>query len=74
MPFSLFHWVILLITLLIIYSFWMVPLYRILGRIGWSRWWVLMALFPPFIWLLMWGIAFGKWNSEDADSLGGRLS
>lgn len=63
--FSVFHWVILLV----VWAAWMIPLNAILGRIGWSRAWALVALFPPMAMVLLWCIAFGRWNSADIDSL-----
>ena len=63
--FSLIHWIILLVVVAI----WAIPLNAILARIGWSRAWAFIALFPPAAMVLLWCIAFGRWNSEDVDKL-----
>ena len=64
--FSLIHWIILLMVLAI----WVIPLYAILGRIGWSRAWALVAFIPPLSIVLLWCIAFGRWHSVDIDKQG----
>jgi hypothetical protein len=58
-----------LIILLTVWAIWIIPLYAILGRIGWSRAWTLFALVPPLAIVLIWFIAFGRWNSVDIDNL-----
>lgn len=63
--FSLIHWIILLVVLVII----MCPFYAILGRIGWSRAWALVTLIPLGAFVLLLCIAFGRWNSVDVDEL-----
>ena len=63
--FSLWH----LLLLAFIWAVWIIPLYKILGRIGWSRGWAFVALFPPFAMVLLWCISFGRWNSVEFDNL-----
>ncbi|MCB4863202.1 hypothetical protein K7W03_26880 [Sphingobium sp. PNB] len=58
--YSLMHWIILLV----VWAAWMIPLNAILKRIGWSRAWVLVAIFPPLAMVLLWCIAFGGWNTS----------
>ena len=58
-----------LIVLALVMAAWGIPLYSILGRIGWSRAWALVALVPPLAMILLWWIAFGRWNSVDIDKL-----
>jgi hypothetical protein len=58
-----------LMILLLVVAVWAIPLYRILGRIGWSRGWTFVALIPPLSMVLLWCIAFGRWNSVDIDTL-----
>jgi hypothetical protein len=65
MGLSLWH----LIVLAVIAAIWGIPLYAILGRIGWSRGWTFVALVPPLAMVLLWAIAFGRWNSVDIDKL-----
>ena len=62
---SLWHWLIVII----VWAIWIVPLYKILGRIGWSRAWAFAALMPPLAMVVLWSIAFGRWNSVDIDTL-----
>ena len=51
-----------LIPLLIfVWVAWIVPLYVILGRVGFSRGWAFVALFPPFAMVMLWVIAFAPW-------------
>lgn len=64
--FSVMHWIILLI----VWAAWMIPLNSILGRIGWSRAWIIVAIFPPAAMVLLWAIAFGPWNTGYREGLG----
>lgn len=59
------HWIILLV----VWSIWIIPLYKLLGRIGWSQAWAFVAFVPPLAIVLLWVIAFSRWNSVDADSV-----
>ena len=63
--FSIIHWIILLI----VWAVWMIPLYRLLGRIGWSRSWTFVALFPPAAMVLLWCISFGRWRTDGVRSV-----
>lgn len=54
-----------LIVLALVWAAWGIPLYAIFGRIGWSRAWAFLALIPPLAIVLLWCIAFGRWNSVD---------
>ena len=62
---SIWHWLVVVI----IWTIWIVPLYKILGRIGWARGWSFVALFPPFGMVLLWCIALGRWGAIDSDRL-----
>lgn len=57
---SMWHW--LVIVIIIVWTVWIVPLYKILGRVGLARGWAFVALFPPFGMILMWVIAFIRWR------------
>ncbi|MEG3146445.1 hypothetical protein U1839_17465 [Sphingomonas sp. RT2P30] len=57
--FSIVHWLIYIAVTAI----WIVPLFQILGRIGWPRGLAFLALFPPAGLILFWCIAFGGWRS-----------
>ena len=41
--FSIIHWLVLLA----VSALWIVPLYHMLGRVGWPRALAFLALFPP---------------------------
>lgn len=60
---SIWHWEFLPIVWIV----WIVPLYKILGRIGFARGWALVALFPPAGMVLLWTIAFIRWRITDAN-------
>lgn len=57
--FSIVH-VLILLTVAVV---WVVPVYHLLGRIGWSRGWTIVSIFPLFALILLWCIAFGRWRS-----------
>lgn len=66
---SVWHWVIVAVILVVLGY----PVARILGRLGFSRWWVLLALLPYANLVGLWIIAFVKWpvegrRTEDAGS------
>jgi hypothetical protein len=60
---SILHWLIVLMMLLV-WTAWIVPLYRILGRTGLGAGWSFLALFPPAGMVLLWVIAFARWPSQ----------
>ena len=44
-----------------------IPLFFMLKRVGKSRWWILMALFPIVGGtILIWILAFSKWPTDQA--------
>lgn len=59
--YALAHWWVLIIA----WVLWIVPLYRLLGRIGLARGWAFVALFPPAGMVLLWVIAFSKWPAHE---------
>ena len=43
------------------------PMFFILPKAGFSRWWLLMIVVPMFgVVILLWILAFSKWSSRDA--------
>lgn len=42
-----------------------VPIARILRRIGFSRWWTILAFFPLLNLILLWTLAFSAWPVEE---------
>ena len=63
--FSLFHWIILLVVVLL----WVVPIAKLYRRVGYNRWWALLAVLPPLGLLLVWFLAFAPWRIADADEV-----
>jgi hypothetical protein len=42
-----------------------IPIYRILGRAGKSRWWIVLMLLSVYgAVIALWVIAFGRWNKD----------
>ena len=58
--FSIVHWLIVLAVLALIG----VPIAKILQRMGYSRWWTLLAFVPLLNWVGLWLVAFNKWPME----------
>jgi predicted PurR-regulated permease PerM len=57
---SVWHWVIVGIALAVLGY----PIARILKRLGFSRWWVVVALFPYLNVVGLWILAFVRWPVE----------
>lgn len=63
MNFGAHQWLILVVTVgLILY-----PIGRILGRIGLSPYWSVLALFPVINLIGLWILAFATWSARQAD-------
>lgn len=60
--FSIWHWLIIII----IWTAWIVPLYRILGKAGFAKGWAFLALFPPAGMVILWVIAFSRRRVSDS--------
>ena len=60
--YSLIHWLVFAVTVAVI----LYPIGRILGRIGLSPFWSLVALIPFVNLIALWALAFGHWP-RDAD-------
>jgi len=60
---SNWHWLIVIVAWIL----WIVPLYKILGRVGIAKGWAFVALFPPFGMIVLWTIAFSRWRIADAN-------
>ena len=58
--FSIWHWVVVGVALLVLGY----PIARILQRLGFSRWWTLVALIPYANVVGLWALAFVKWPLE----------
>jgi hypothetical protein len=59
--FSVFHWLIALIVVVV--GLW--PIAMILKRIGYSPWWSILALLGPIGWIGMWVLAYARWPIEN---------
>lgn len=60
--FSIWHWVIVILVLLLPGY----PIARILGRLGFSKWWVIVAFITPFNLIALWVLAYARWPAEGA--------
>lgn len=58
--FSVWHWLIVVVVLIVLGY----PVARILHRLGFSRWWVIVALIPYGFFVGLWVLAFVKWPVE----------
>jgi hypothetical protein len=58
--FSISHWAIVGVVLFVLGY----PASRVLKRIGFSRWWVVVALIPYVNVVGLWILAFVKWPIE----------
>jgi hypothetical protein len=56
---------ILLIGYLILLA---IPTARILGRLGFSRWWAILLYVAPLNLIGLWVLAYARWPSEAAQS------
>jgi uncharacterized membrane protein YhaH (DUF805 family) len=54
---SIFHWLIVLAVL----ATWIVPPVKILGKAGYSGWWVLLGFVPLVNLIALWIFAFADW-------------
>jgi hypothetical protein len=60
--FSLFHWIIFAMVAAI----WIVPIWKILERLGYPGAWSLLALVPPLAPVMLWVVALRRWPIADA--------
>jgi hypothetical protein len=58
---SIWHWIIVLLAVLIPG----IPIARILGRLGFSRWWVITAFVPIIQLIGLWVLAYARWPIEN---------
>jgi hypothetical protein len=60
---SLWHWFILLFIAVIVGM----PIARILGRLGYSKAWAILAFVPLVNWIALWVLAYAKWPALGND-------
>jgi uncharacterized membrane protein YhaH (DUF805 family) len=60
--FSIWHWVIFAIFLIV----YLVPIVKILSRAGYSGWWCLLALIPIVNVIGLWVFANARWPALNA--------
>lgn len=58
--FSIWHWIVVGVALFVLGY----PTARILRRLGFSRWWIMVALIPYANVAGLWALAFVKWPLE----------
>ena len=54
---SIWHWIIVIVTLATA----IVPPVKILGKAGYSGWWVLLGFVPLVNLIMLWVFAFADW-------------
>ena len=57
-----FIWVIVYVVLVV------VPIAKILGRIGFNQWWAAVAIVPLVNLILLWVVAFIEWPRDRASA------
>jgi predicted ABC-type exoprotein transport system permease subunit len=62
--FSIWHWLILLIYLVII----VLPLWRIVSKAGYPGAWALLSVIPLVNLIALWVFAFARWPYQKRDS------
>jgi predicted PurR-regulated permease PerM len=58
---SLWHWLVFVIILAVL----LVPVARVLRRVGFSRWWCIVTVIPLFGLIGLWVFAFVPWPAVD---------
>jgi uncharacterized membrane protein YhaH (DUF805 family) len=58
--FSIFHWLFLVIVIVLL----LVPYWKIFPRAGWSSWMSLLMLVPVVNFILLYVLAFKKWPGD----------
>ena len=54
-----FFWIIMIAVMVI-------PVAKILGRIGFNQWWAAVAIIPMVNLIFLWVLAFIDWPSDEA--------
>lgn len=54
---SIWHWFIVILFA----ASYGIPMAIILGRAGWSRWWIVLFCIPFFNIIMLWAFALGRW-------------
>jgi len=58
---SIWHWIIVILVL-VLYG---VPIAKILGRVGHSKWWTIVFFVPLLNIIALWVFAYSRWPSID---------
>jgi hypothetical protein len=61
---SIWHWLILMIMFVVVPVIWIVPVWRIVSRTGYSGAWSLLGFVPILNIILLWVFAFSKWPAD----------
>jgi hypothetical protein len=61
---SVWHWLIMMVMLVMVPVIWIVPVWRIVSRTGYSGAWSLLGFVPILNIILLWVFAFSKWPAD----------
>ena len=64
--FSIFHWLIVLVVLLVAY---VLPVSFIVKKAGFSPWWSLLSVIPLVGFVALWVFAIVRWPDRSKDAL-----
>ncbi len=59
--FTIWHWMVVLIIVFMQ----ILPVAKILSRIGWSRWLAILSVIPVVGWVFLWVVAYARWPKVD---------
>lgn len=62
--FSIVHWIIVLAAMLAT----IIPVAKVLGRVGLSPWWSILSVIPIIGWFGIWALAYARWPKVDVAS------
>jgi uncharacterized membrane protein YhaH (DUF805 family) len=62
---GLIHWLVVLIGISALEALVLIPVARILRRIGRTGWWSILAIFPIANVIGLWALAFTQWPEFD---------
>lgn len=61
--FSIWHWIVVLLLVILLYGF---PMAMIIGRTGRSRWWILAFFIPVVNVAALWTLALVRWPATSS--------
>jgi len=54
---SIWHWLVVIVSLVLV----VVPVVKILHKVGYSGWWCLLLFIPVCNLIVLWVFAFARW-------------